>query len=176
MEIVPSLPAQRWLRHHWQRGNASTDSSFAEGRRVHLSEDRLNKALKLEQDRPSVGVSILIYAVATITIAVLRLYIYNRTFIALSYGLPLLICLWHRDLRLLWALTVTYLGMATFKAFFFLSDDAVQYNVLQWGFQVANVLINAGTVHASVRLMERLAEKNASLEEANEELAAREEE
>jgi hypothetical protein len=65
-------------------------------------------------------VSVLIYVVAVSSMAYVRLVLFPVRFIALAYGLPLLVCLWQRDRVLLWALTVSLIGMSTCKTFFLL--------------------------------------------------------
>src|SRR5690606_28264956 len=44
------------------------------------------------------------------------LLLFPHKVVALTYGLPLLVCLWHRDLRLLYAMAISYSIMVGFKA------------------------------------------------------------
>ncbi len=128
--------------------------------------------------KPSVAVSALIFVLSVAAMAYLRLFMYGHQFVALTYGLPLLLCLWHTDKRLLWAMTVTFLGMSAVKAFWLLPDpnpnDFAEF--AQWVMQVVNILAVAVAVDVVIRLMARLRLKNARLAEANAELAATEEE
>jgi len=128
--------------------------------------------------RPSPLVSAVVFAAAVGLMGYLRLVVYPHTVITLSYGLPLLICLWHRDRRLLWAMTAALSALGTYKAFFLIPalNPAQTFVVSQWAMQMANTLVVAATVDIILRLIDRLRAQNADLEQANEELAAREEE
>jgi signal transduction histidine kinase len=123
--------------------------------------------------RAGAAVSVGIFLAMTGLMAYLRLHLFADRFVSLTYGLPLLICLWHRDKALLWAMSLAFTLMATYKAFFLLPDpDANDHaEALQWLMQVINVVVIAAVVHAVVRLTERLDAKNAELEEANADLA-----
>jgi PAS domain S-box-containing protein len=120
-----------------------------------------------------------------IGMAVLRLYIYPNTIVPLTYALPLLVVLAHRDLRLHWAMALSFVAMVAVKFAFFLPAAALE-DMNQWvfvGMQLANIILPAAVLHWTVRLSGRLEESmgtlertNAELEASNEELAAREEE
>lgn len=120
--------------------------------------------------RPSVAVSIVIFVVAVSTMAFLRLYVFPFQIITLTYGLPLLLCLWHRDVRLLWAMAAAFVAMASYKALF-LTADTTTFGIAQAGMQLANTLVVAGTVHAIIFLLRHVREKNRQLEAANDELS-----
>src|SRR5690606_2544870 len=112
----------------------------------------------------------------TIAMYWFRIVAFPTDVISLTYALPLLICLWHRDRRLLWAMTFTFVAMATYKNFFLIAilSDNQANRPLQWGMQLANTLIVAGTIHTILNLLERLRLKNAKLLQANRELSERE--
>src|SRR4029453_14067577 len=82
-------------------------------------------------------VSVLLYLVLVSVMAYVRLVLFPDRFLTLSYGLPLLICLWHRDRVLLWALTVSFVAMSTCKTFLLL-PGMDRFQVAQWGMQLAN--------------------------------------
>lgn len=127
---------------------------------------------------PSLAVSIVLFLALTGFMAYLRLHLFPDRFVALTYGLPLLICLWHRDRRLLWGMVVAFIAMASLKAFLVLpaTDPDAEMVTLHWIFQVVNILVIGGTIHAILNLTDALRAKNAALEEANDELQAQAEE
>lgn len=115
----------------------------------------------------------------------LRLYIYSSSFVPLTSALALLVCLAHRDLRLLWGMAIAFLSMGLYKALFLVPPDAIRTGnqALFAGMQLSNTFITAIVIHVVIRLQQRLAativsldESNTELEFSNEELAAREEE
>lgn len=127
---------------------------------------------------PSRALSVVIFAIAVALVAVLRFHVFRDDFIPLASGLPLLVCLWHRDRWLLWSMALALTVMAAAKTFFVV-PDAVYYEtakVVQWLVQVINIVVIAGAVHAILELTGQLYARNAQLEAANEELAARQKE
>jgi hypothetical protein len=125
---------------------------------------------------PSKRISILIFVLATGLMFYLRLYLFRDRTITLTYGLPLLICLWHRDPRLLWSMVTAFVVMSTYKTFALLPHGRESWNVVQWIMQLINTFVIAGVVHIVMVLAERLHRRNRDLERANDELTAREEE
>lgn len=128
--------------------------------------------------RPSPLVSAGIFLVMTGLMAYLRLFIFQDRLITLTYGLPLLICLWQRDRWLLWGMAAAFAVMAYIKAFYFLadSDPDNSWELMQVLFQTVNILAIGAAVHTVLHFMDALQAKNAALEEANEELKAQAEE
>lgn len=127
--------------------------------------------------RPSTAVSAGLFVLLMALMAWIRLGIFPDRLISLSYGLPLLVCLWHRDLRLLWAMVAASTCMSAYKAFVLLPDEGLPFGqAVHWQFQMANMAVIAAAVHAAIVVLRRLKERNAALRAANEELAAREEE
>jgi signal transduction histidine kinase len=125
---------------------------------------------------PSGIVSITIFLLATGLMGYLRLYLFAHAFIPLTYGLPLLICLWHRDRLLLWGMTLAFSVMSAFKSFWLLPPAGDPLTIVHWSMQIMNIVVLAVVVHIVMNLTERIQARNAELEQANEELAAREEE
>jgi hypothetical protein len=126
--------------------------------------------------KPSARVSIVIFVLSVTLMWWLRLHIFRDQFITLSYGLPLLLCLWHRDRLLLWIMTLAFLALSAVKAFLLLERVDPVMDSAQWLMQVINTVVIAGTVHFVLVLFERLDVRNRELQRTNEELAAREEE
>lgn len=134
--------------------------------------------MKPSFQKPSAILSILIFLGMVFIMGFLRLYLFPKTFITLTYGLPLLVCLWHRDRKLLWAMAGTFVLMAAYKSLVLMPDPdpADNWELAQLAMQITNIFIIGGTVDAILRLTDRLRLKNQQLEQANFELVAREEE
>jgi len=107
--------------------------------------------------------------------AYVRLYLFPDRFITLTYGLPLLLCLWHRDRKLLWAMTGVFIAMSAYKALYLLAPRDL-WTTLHWQMQVVNTVVVALAVDMIVRLLGRLEIQNQQLQQTNDELAARDEE
>ncbi len=135
--------------------------------------------------RPSLGVSIAACVALIAAMACIRLFIFTDELVPLAYSLPLLVALWHRNLRLLWLMAGCFLAMFVVKMFWVLPSDTLgrSTRAIFSAMQVANVLVPAATLHVVIVLAERLEHSinqleaaNAELDASNEELAAREEE
>ncbi|MGZ4964342.1 MAG: sensor histidine kinase [Limisphaerales bacterium] len=120
-------------------------------------------------------ISIAIFVIAVAAMAMLRLVVFPREFLTLSYALPLLICLWHRDRRLLWSMAASFAVMAIVKGTFFGPHPQIvtALDVLMQGMHVVNIVAVAVTIHAVIVLTDRLRRKNVELANANHELAQR---
>ncbi len=121
--------------------------------------------------RPRPLVSLALFTVFTALMAWLRLIAYADQIIALTYGLPLLICIWYRDRLLLWALAATFTVIATIKAFVILPQN----DVFGWSLHVLNIATIAGIVDLAARSLAKLRVKHAILEAAHRDLRAHEE-
>jgi len=116
----------------------------------------------------------------------LRLLLFPDRFVPLTYGLALLVCLWHRDLRLLYGMAVAFSAMACFKLFGFMAYSEVLEPWYEWtatGMVLVNIWTVTAVIHALIALMNRLELKNqelqaanVALENSNQELMARDEE
>ncbi len=125
-------------------------------------------------------------AAFTVGIICLRLSIYPDRIIPLSYALPLLIGLWHRDRILLWTMAGCFLVVVVVKDVWIAPDgffDGLDQQILFTVMQCLNVAVPAAVVHLVLnfrqgveRSTESLASTNAELESGNEELAASNEE
>jgi signal transduction histidine kinase len=141
---------------------------------MHLQEARPVRAMIADTEKigKSFGLkSLAIFIVAVGAMAVFRLIVFPAEFLTLSYALPLLICWWHRDLRLLWAMAVTFVVMALLKVVYYGPDPhgLTAWDLAQGAMHVINILTVALVVHAIIRL-------TARIEKQNEELTARAEE
>jgi signal transduction histidine kinase len=94
----------------------------------------------------------------------------------IGYGLPLLVCLWYPDRRLLWSLMGAYAVMSTVHVFVLSPPLFTGVAFLIWGMQMVNMLVIGLAVHVMVELTGKLRTQKAQLEESNQELLAREDE
>lgn len=115
----------------------------------------------------------------------LRLVLFQERLVPLTFALPLLVCLWARDKRLLWGMATLFSLMTLAKVFVIAPDQlaTVSDEVIAAGMMFANIWVVTWVVSLvidSQRVLERqneaLEHANAELEASNEELAAREEE
>lgn len=136
------------------------------------------QSIARHQWRPHIAISVTLLVVLTAAMGWLRLIHYRDQPLSLTYGLPLLLCLWYPSRPLLWSLVASFVSMAAYKAFVLLPGDmpAEFSPALHWSFQVVNLLSVAVVVHLVLRSLESLQVKNAQLEHSNQELIAREEE
>ncbi|MCE5231607.1 response regulator [bacterium] len=122
--------------------------------------------------KPSAVLSVAIFVVFVSLMGWLRLVIYPDRMIALTYGLPLIICLWHRDMRLLWSMVFAFALMSAYKAFFLLPKpgEIPGFEVIQWGMHLVNLILIGWAVHAIARLMRKVERRKLKLERANKEI------
>lgn len=127
---------------------------------------------------PNRLVSVAIFAASFALMYALRLVWFRNSNISLSYGLPLLLCLWHRDRALLWSMTGAFLLLATYKAVYVLDPIGTlsPLGAIQLGMQWVNTVVVAVAVNLILNLFDRLERKRLVIEQANHELSARQEE
>ncbi len=128
--------------------------------------------------RPSALLSIAIFLTATALMCWLKLRLFPERYVALAYALPLLVCLWHKDRRLLWAMALTFGALGALKALVMLPGPyhSERFELLQWLMQLTNLAVVAATVQTILNLTDRLRARNAELRTANHQLTARGEE
>ena len=139
----------------------------------------MNPTIRSDQiRRPSALISVALFVAATALMVWLKLSLFPDRYTALSYALPLLICLWHKDRRLLWAMVATFAALCARKDFFgqFSHKQTEPFEFLQWLMQMVNIVVVAATVHTILNLLDRLRSRSQELRAANEELTARGEE
>lgn len=108
----------------------------------------------------------------------LRLTVYHDRVFPLTNGLPLLLCLWNRDLRLLYGMSIVFTVVSFVKVFWIMPgrlDDHLYVSVIIAS-QMANIWVVSGVIHGLIRAYERLEIKNAQLDQLNTELEAGNEE
>ncbi|MET0263945.1 MAG: ATP-binding protein [Rariglobus sp.] len=128
------------------------------------------------QRKPVPAFTVALYIVCVVFMAWIRLGILENSLVTIGYGLPLLICLWYPDRRLLWSLMGTYALMAVYKVFIVTPPAFQSAPFLIWGMQMVNMLVIGFAVHIAVDLLTSLRRKKNELEETNRELVDRREE
>ncbi len=126
--------------------------------------------------RPRPAASLLVFLICVAVMGWLLLYVSSDRIVSISYGLPLLICVWYPDRRLLWAMTGAFVAMAAWKTFMLLPEEGVEAEATTWPVQVLNIVVVAVGIHLVIDLVDALSAQKAELEKANRELTAREEE
>lgn len=135
-----------------------------------------HRLIEQSQWRVRPALTIILFIALAGSVAVMRLYVLGERFVTLSYGLPLLLCLWYPSRRLLGALMATFVAMATYKAFASLPDLSATDRWLEWSMQIANVAIIGASVYVILSLLDKVHEKHAVLANTNRDLVTREEE
>jgi signal transduction histidine kinase len=128
------------------------------------------------QRKPVPALTAGLFVLLVVLMGWLRLGLIDNSTVNIGYGLPLLICLWYPDRRLLWSLMVAYALLATYNVFILMPPAFEEEPFFIWGMQMVNMLVIGLAVHIAVELMSSLREQKAQLEETNLELMAREEE
>jgi signal transduction histidine kinase/Skp family chaperone for outer membrane proteins len=137
--------------------------------------DMLAKFLSDLQRKPVLPFTIFLYIVCVVVMGWLRFSVLQNSVVNIGYGLPLLICLWYPDRRLLWGLMGTYALMAFYRVFIVPTPAFQAAPFTIWNMQMVNMLVIGLAVHIVVDLMASLRAQKAQLEESNRELTAREE-
>ncbi len=128
------------------------------------------------QRRPVPAVSLALFVTCTVLMAWLRFEVFHNSLVNVGYGLPLLVCLWYPDKRLLWGLMGTYAIMAAYKVFVVTPAVFAGAPFAIWSMQMLNMLVIGLAVHLVIDLLSNLRGKKTELEHSNHELTAREEE
>lgn len=133
------------------------------------------ESLRVHGSWRSALVSLALFVAATALMFLLKLRLFPERYIGLGYALPLLVCLWHRDRRLLWAMAAAFSIMSWLKFFvmFSFGRQSEAFDLMQCLMQLTNIGVVAATVHTILNLTDRLRARNMELREANEELRAR---
>lgn len=136
----------------------------------------LSETLAKLQRKPVSAFTVGLFVLLVGLMAWLRLGLLVNTTVNIGYGLPLLICLWYPDRRLLWSLSAAYALMATYKVFIVSPPVFQDGPFFIWAMQMVNMLVIGLAVHIAIELMASLRAQKTQLEETNQELMAREEE
>ncbi|HEY8933110.1 MAG TPA: ATP-binding protein [Rariglobus sp.] len=128
------------------------------------------------QRRPIPAFSFALFLVCTLVMAWMRFGPYADSLVNVGYGLPLLVCLWYPDRRLLWVLMGMFALLATAQIFVLTPHAFSRVQFADWSLQMFSMVVIGLAVHLAIDLFRKLRRKKVELEESNRELMAREEE
>src|SRR5947199_345553 len=102
--------------------------------------------------KPSLGVSLLIAAAVLAVVAYVRLVLLPKNVLPIAYGVPLLICIWFRDRRILWGLVAGFMLITFIKYEQFNNDPNFPGNKrwIGWGVIMLDMLVIATIVHVLI--------------------------
>jgi len=126
------------------------------------------------QRKPPVPALVVLYLACVLPMGWLRLGPLSDHPVTIGYGLPLLICLWYPERRLLWSLMVSYALISFYKVFMDAPDFAQQAPFTIWSLQMVNMLVIGLAVNIVIELLGSLREQKKKLEQSNQELMGRE--
>jgi signal transduction histidine kinase/CheY-like chemotaxis protein len=146
----------------------------------------------LPRDRPSFALALSVCLGATLLMVWLRLVVFDDRILPLSSSVPLLLCLWARDTRLLYGMALVFSISSVAKVLWILPEGQFpsEYQVEMLVSHFINIWLVVGVIHGLLKARTRLEKKNEELNAlnaaldasnhelsaSNEELAAREEE
>lgn len=128
------------------------------------------------QRKPTLTCTLTLYVLFVGVMVWLRFVVLKDHPVNIGYGLPLLVCLWYPQRRLLAALMVTYALIATYKVFVIRPEPFAGKEISTWVLQVGNMLVTGVVVWLVIDLIAKLRGEKSKLEDTNLELIAREEE
>jgi signal transduction histidine kinase/ActR/RegA family two-component response regulator len=137
------------------------------------------------QPPPPLRAALVASLAAVAAFAFVRLYLYTDRSVPLTYALPLLMALWHKNRRLHWFITACLAVIAGYQVLWLFPDEvaATVSRPTTYVMMLANIGIVAVVVDRLIQAQSRLRESyvdleaaNHELESTNEDLAAREEE
>lgn len=128
------------------------------------------------QRRPVPFFTVALFAILVTGMVWLRFGPLANSPVNIGYGLPLLVCLWYPERRLLWSLMGAYIVISVIHVFVITPPAFAKQPFFIWGIQMVNLLIIALSVHVMVDLLARLRAQKTQLEEFNLELMAKEDE
>jgi len=128
------------------------------------------EALANLQHKPKPVFTLALYVLCTGFTLWLRFGLQAGCVINISYGLPLLICLWYPERKLLWSLLGTFTLASAYKVFYAMPELPHEDRLPTWSMQMTNMLVIGLAVHLVIDLMQRLRRKKAELETSNRDL------
>ena len=134
-------------------------------------------APRIKRESASFWLALIPCAVCVAFLAYMRLVVFQDRVFPLSAGLALLLCLWNRDLRLLYGMAVALTAVSALKVFVVMPDgQPVRDSLAAFSSQLINIWLVAIVIHGLLVARERLMQKQAELEHLNTELEANNEE
>ena len=132
---------------------------------------------RIKRESASFWLALIPCAVCVAFLAYMRLVVFQDRVFPLSAGLALLLCLWNRDLRLLYGMAVALTAVSALKVFVVMPDgQPVRDSLAAFSSQLINIWLVAIVIHGLLVARERLMQKQAELEHLNTELEANNEE
>ncbi len=138
----------------------------------------------IKREGASFWVALLPCAALIVFFGYMRLAVFQDRVFPLSSALPLLLCLWNRDLRLLYGMAAALTGITLAKVLVVMPDSPGNgEEAILLASQLVNIWLVAVVIHGLLVAREKIVRKNdelglmnAELEASNEELAASNEE
>jgi signal transduction histidine kinase/ActR/RegA family two-component response regulator/vacuolar-type H+-ATPase subunit E/Vma4 len=127
---------------------------------------------------PPFWLSLTVCIAAVALIAWLRLSFLSHKLLPLATGLPLLLALWNRDLRLLYGMAVAFTAISAVKIYVVLpsTTGVVANATVNMVFFLINIWLVAVVLHAMLNMMGRLSDSVELLRKAAEDLESRNDE
>jgi signal transduction histidine kinase/ActR/RegA family two-component response regulator len=101
----------------------------------------------------------------------LRIAAYHDRIFPLANGLPLLLCLWNRDLRLLYGMSAALTAISVYKVFGLLLENLeTVYLYVTLFSQLVNIWLVALVIHRLLNSQKKLEKANLQLDQINREL------
>lgn len=125
--------------------------------------------------KPPLWLAVTIVLVVFVVFAVVRVYLYGDRIIPLTYTLPLLLALWHRDRRLHYASMIAYVALAAVQVFAVFSLTEQIPRGLAYLMGLANIGAVGIVTDLWVVTQNRIYDSNQKLQLANAELQQRNE-
>ncbi len=108
--------------------------------------------------------------------AYVRLFLMPGQILPIAYGVPLLLCLWFDDLRLLWTMGFCFLAITFIKELFPADPGQSPQPWIGYGLVVLDLFIITSVLHVLIKARRVMNSSIATLQRANAELSAGEEE
>lgn len=139
---------------------------------------RRQEPIPILEKTPPPAVGWVICGLAVAAWGLIKLVAFGDTLLPLTYVLPLLICVWTKDRRMLGFMVGAFLVLATVQIWLLMPENALPFGrrAAAYFTTLLNLAVGAAIVNAVIGLRGNLERRNAELAQLNDELAAREEE
>jgi signal transduction histidine kinase/FixJ family two-component response regulator len=118
-------------------------------------------------------VSLLLSGLIVLAMGYLRLVLYPNHLLPLAYGVGLLVCLWHRNIVILYAMAIAFSAIAVLKMIWRSKYGVfgdLAYEITAIGMVMGSIWIETGVIHSVIRSRTQIEKKSEELERANDEL------
>jgi len=126
--------------------------------------DTASKSFSITQ--PSPALSILVAGIVVALTAYVRLELLPQHILPIAYGVPLLLCLWFNDRRILWAMAMVFAAVTGIKYFLLVDKDQFvnAHRWLSWSLVMADMLAIAVIVQILILARRTLEQRARDLE------------